>query len=116
MTFFESVDAFFHYGTWTLFLFACAYVLTTLATESFDCAEWVGPVALVGLLAIWLLIPHGWNLLAYKFSGNWNYGDDIRVSSIGPDDAWFILKVEFWAAVAGTVLGYLGLGKLRHEW
>ncbi|HDR9256403.1 MULTISPECIES: hypothetical protein [Burkholderia] len=117
MNFFESFNAFVNYGFWTLAVFVCAYVVVRLlATDVLDLPGWVVPVALIAILALWLLIPHGWNLLSYAFSGNWDYGDDLRAPSVRPDDAWFILKVKFWAAISGTVVGYFGLGKLRHEW
>ena len=116
MNFFESANALFSYGIGTLLFFACAYAVADLTTDLFDWPGWVVPVVIIGLLAVWLLGTHGWNLLTSAFGGSWDYGNDLRVSSMGPDDAWFILKVKFWAAIVGTALGYFGLGKLRHEW
>ncbi|KIP18142.1 putative membrane protein [Burkholderia sp. MSHR3999] len=116
MNFFESFNALLTYGGWTIAVFVAGYVSVRLLAEVVDFPGWSVPVALIGLLALWLLIPHGWHLLSYAFNSSWDYGDDLRARSIGPDDAWFIVKVEFWAAIVGTVLGYFGLGKLRNEW
>ncbi|MEX3688866.1 hypothetical protein AB3X91_30665 [Paraburkholderia sp. BR14263] len=115
MEFLDSAKAFFYYGIWTLVLFAVTCSVLRIVADLKDLPGWVVPAALVGVLALWLLIPHGWNLLSYWFSGNWDYGNDLRERSISPDDAWFIVKVEFWAALLGTAVGYFGLDALRRK-